>query len=133
MDLDDEPMSRKDPLTGLFQEVGRRPAASGLEAQVMARIEALPAASASASAQPLIGKWVWWVLAVLAGILVAYALSLPTSALPAAPAITWFTTGMHDVLALIASRWTMGILLCTAGLFLLDNWASAKFNVVSRQ
>ncbi|MGV9013625.1 MAG: hypothetical protein ACOH13_13605 [Flavobacteriales bacterium] len=127
MDLDDERMSRKDPLIGLFQEVGRRQAPSGLEAKVMARIEAVP--SASESSLPLIGKGGWWILAALAGILVTYAFTLPTTIQSATPAVTWLTKGTHDLFVLISSRWTIGILFCTAGLWLLDGWASEKFSV----
>lgn len=127
MDLDDERMSQKDPLMALFQDIGRRQAPSGMEAMVMARIEALP--SASESSLPLIGRVGWWMIASLAGILVTYALTLPTNILSTAPAVTWFTKGTHGLFALLASRWTISILLCTAGLSLLDNWASAKFGM----
>ena len=127
MDLDDERMSQKDPLFGLFQDIGRRPAPSGLEAKVMARIEAFP--SASESSLPLIGKAGWWIIASLTGLLLMYALTLPTNILSTAPAVTWFTKGTHELFALLASRWTIGILFCTAGLWLLDGWASEKFSV----
>ena len=127
MDLDDKRMIRMDPLSELFQDVGRRPGPLGLEAKVMARIEALP--SASESSLPLIGRAGWWIIASMAGLLVAYALTLPTNILATSPAVTWFTKATHELFALLASRWTVSILLCTAGLSLLDSWASAKFSV----
>ncbi len=124
MDFGDERVSREDPLRGLFQELGRHPAPSGLKDRVMARIDASPVPSVQSL--PLIGRSGWWALAALVFTMAIVAFTLPTGPLPTDTAGTWFTTTMHGSLDLLSSRWAMGSLLCAAGLLLLDNWVSAR-------